>query len=681
MKATQGIIRLVALLLALASCPLTYAGDILVPNYSFEKGLGGWAPIRGPNGISLDTTRHHTGATSVRIVDDSDTEECGLESDLVGCSAGVTYQAYAWTYPESGAADLTLRFYDNSGALIAAETVSMKLPAGQWTYLAVHGKAPPGTVGLKILIGSSTANTGTVTWDDVLVTSALGAITDLGPQVFGAATHAAAFGKDAANHDKIYVLQDGAPDGGVTPATLHRVDANTLVVEKSFALTGSQGGWGIAVASDQRVYAGVYNTGHVFKITPEGSAATDLGAAMPGETFLYGMSAGANGEVYGGTFPSAGVFKYVPGAGFSSVGPKPIRAGATYVRTTAYDPVNKVLYVGAGVGAGLLRHDPASGHSSEVLPAQFKAEEFAYGTRVIGSKVLTHMLSTAVGVVLDVTPGGVATLDASFPMGSLEFTPPEAGKVYFTQDRRVNAYDLTTKSITALGRSWRGNAYALTVLELNDQAGFPGKSVVGVTSFAGQIWVNKTNIPTGRTVSEPIAATPMRQSLESIVGGPDGRIYSSGYLTGGTGAYTPLRSDLNPPTGRGVEQCEGMTTLKTKIYFGGYPQAYLYEYDPSLPWNAGSNPRPLFNLASDHQDRPFGMTSDGMDRVFMGTLATYGALGGTLTEYSVSNGTHTVHPHDTIGVANLSVVTLTYLDGVVYGGTTVSGGLGAAPVQ
>jgi len=681
MNAKKTILRLVGGLLGLAGCQAIYAGDLLVPNYSFENGLASWTQTRGAGGITLDATQHHAGANSVKIVDDSDARECGLESDCVACSAGITYQIYAWARIESGGAELTLRFLDRTNAVISSMTVSKRSPASQWTYLSVQGNAPPGTVGLQILIGSNAVNTGTVYWDEILVTSALGDISDVGPQVFGASTHAAAFGQDAANNDKIYVIQDGAPDGGVTPAILHVVDANTLAVDKSAALVDSQGGWGIAVASDRKVYAGVYNTGHVFQITPDGSNLRDLGVAIPGETFLYGMSAGANGEIYGGTFPSAAVFKYTPGVGFSQLGPKPFHSRATYVRTTAYDRSNNVLYVGTGVGAKLLRLDLAAARSTETLPAQFGGEEFAYGTRVCGTKVLTHLLSSSTGVVLDTTPAGAATLDAAFPMGSLEFTPVDKGLVYYTNGRMVNSYNLATKVSAAFGQSWQGNAYAMTVMSLTDQARFPGKAVVGVSSFAGQIWINKTDISSGYTMAKAIAVAPMRLSIESIVGGPDGKIYSSGYLTGGTGIYTPLRSDLNPPTQRGVEQCEGMTTLKTKIYFGGYPQAYLYEYDPFSPWIAGSNPRPLFNLGPDNQDRPFGMTSDGLGKVYMGTLATYGALGGTVTEYNASTGTHTVHQHNTMGITDLSVIALAYFNGAVYGGTTVSGGLGIAPSQ
>src|SRR5690606_8561405 len=79
-------------------------------------------------------------------------------------------------------------------------------------------------------------------------------------------------------------------------------------------------------------------------------------------------------------------------------------------------------------------------------------------------------------------------------------------------------------------------------------------------------------------------------ALQSIMKGPDSRIWSGGYLAGGHAAYDPetgLTTSYD-----GLHQTEGMTVRERYIYFGIYPKGLYYEYDSSLPWNIeNSNPK------------------------------------------------------------------------------------------
>lgn len=681
MKTSSALLgRLCLVFWGLVSGVVAHAGDILVPNHSFEEAAAQWTITEGKDGITIATAPTHAGARSLKVVDASTSSGCWIESAAVECRAGVTYQAYAWAFPVEGTGELQLCFYNRAGEVLGTSSAIATGPRQQWSFAKVRGAAPATAVHFRVRLGSGTAATSTTFWDEVLVTTALGTLTDVGPQVSSAATHGAAFGQDLNGRDKIYILQDGALDGGATPGKLHVIDAATLAVDHSFVLPGSSGGWSVVVASDRKVYAGVYATGHVFQYVPGEDRVVDLGQALPGETFLYGLSAGADGAIYGGTFGHGKVFRYKPSEGFSQVGPGPFCAGATYVRTTAYDAANRVLYVGTGAGAKLFRYNLADGTSADILPAQFKNEEFCYGTQVIGSKVLTHLLSTVKGVVLDVSPTGAVTVDAVLPQYSLLFSPEADGMVYYTNGGVLYSYALATKTAENLKQTWPGNAYAMAVLTLPDQARFPGRTVFGVCSNAGQIWVAQTNLKTARTNAAPIAVPEIKQTIEHIIGGPDGKIYVSGFLVGGTGIYSPMRSDITTPTLRGVSQCEGMTTLGGKIYYGGYPGANCYEHDPAAPWVSGSNPRIAFSLKPQRQDRPFGMTS-GAGRVFFGTVPDYGVLGGALAVYDPVTCKHTVQMHDQLGITDLSLIALAYAEGKVYGGTTISGGLGAAPTQ
>ncbi|GGD52280.1 carbohydrate binding domain-containing protein [Paenibacillus nasutitermitis] len=668
------ILAVILLLLSFIPIIQANAADMLIPNYSFESNLTSWTQNFGTGGITASTAQQHSGAKSIKITDTLNTGQFGIQSAFMSATAGTTYETYAWAYITSGAADLYLRYYDSSHTLITSTYVSKSSPTNQWTYLKARMTAPAGTAYLAVLLYSNNANVGTAYWDDVTVTAEF---TTLGPQVTSASIHAATFGKDSANNDMIYAVVDGALDG-TTQARLVAINANTLAVANSFTLPGSSGGWAATTATDGKVYVGAYTNGHLYQYTPGAASVIDLGQALAGETFIYGLTPGLSGKVYAGTFPNARLFKYTPGTGFAGIGPTPFSPGSVYSRAVAYDAANDITYVGTGTNARLMRFDNKTGTNVNILPAAYSSESLIYGLNVSGTKVFAHMSPSTSVVVMNVTSGGVATLDAVIPsMTSTYVSPADNGLVYYTKDTTLYSYNMASKVSTSLSSGFGVNPYAFGILTLTDQVNYPGKSVVGIGNCNGILCVSKYDIQTGYTAYAPLSVSESVSGIESILGGADGKIYSSGYLTGGTGIYTPLRSDLNTPTLRGVEQAEGMTTLNGKNYFGGYPGAIIYEHDPNSAWVSGTNPRQMFSLEANQQDRPFGMASGG-GLLFIGTAPEYGILGGALTIYNPATSQYTVHQNI---VNKQSIIALTYLNGYVYGGSSVSGGLGIAPSQ
>jgi hypothetical protein len=89
----------------------------------------------------------------------------------------------------------------------------------------------------------------------------------------------------------------------------------------------------------------------------------------------------------------------------------------------------------------------------------------------------------------------------------------------------------------------------------------------------------------------------------------------------------------------------------------------------------GSNPKLLFDHAEYEQDRPYGLTV-GEGKLFIGTICGYGKLGGAILTYDPATGERQAHRNP---LPNLSIIALLYRDGLLYGGTTVYGGLGISP--
>lgn len=220
------------------------------------------------------------------------------------------------------------------------------------------------------------------------------------------------------------------------------------------------------------------------------------------------------------------------------------------------------------------------------------------------------------------------------------------------------------------------NPCKMAILQLSDQTDYPGYSVVAAGTTLGETKLFKYNFLTGNSTLVTLGLSGTPSDIQSIIAGPDGKIYSSGFLNGGTGVYTPMRSDMNVQY-KGIGQCESMTMAGSKLYFGVYTGAYIYEYDPFRSWSS-FNPRILFTLKNYEQDRPVSMVGGG-GRLFIGTVPDYGKLGGALTIYDASSG------GDPTVIRNIvqdqSIVSLAYKDGIIYGGTAVFGGMGSAPTQ
>jgi hypothetical protein len=159
-----------------------------------------------------------------------------------------------------------------------------------------------------------------------------------------------------------------------------------------------------------------------------------------------------------------------------------------------------------------------------------------------------------------------------------------------------------------------------------------------------------------------------------MVKGPNGMLYTSGYFSGGAARFDPATGKAEELSGIG--QSEGITSLGNKVYFGVYPGARIMEASADGEWK----PKELFSLKKSHeQDRPFAMIGvEKENKVFMGTVPDYGLLGGALVIYDPAFDHHEVHRNV---VKDQAVVSLAYLDGKIYGGTSISGGLGVKPTE
>ena len=508
----------------------------------------------------------------------------------------------------------------------------------------------------------------------------------IGPQVTNATIRGAAFGKDENGNDVLYTVSDGST--GYTPK-LYIININTLEVRRTMELSGATGAWAVTVATDGRAYAGSYPFGHLYRYTPGSSTVDDLGQ-VGNESFIWDLQSGWNGKVYGGTYNNCYVFKYNNGK-FTIFGPngngQPFDTAEDYVRSVAYDAGNHVLYVGIGSHAKLYRYDCHTGQVDDILPSEYADYEFVYNLSYIDEKVFAKVTSGNTTLVMDVTKDEnnvvTATVDCAIDnLTNLCVSPSLNGKVYYSSYGNLWCYDIVNKTFGPVLDSNGNNIYMMinpckmAILQLSDQTDYPGYSLVAAGTTLGETKLFKYNFSTGNSSLVTLGLSGTPSDIQSTAVGPDGKIYSSGFLNGGTGVYTPGRSDLNVQY-KGIGQCESMITAGDKLYFGVYTGAHIYEYDLSRSWSY-CNPKMLFTLKNYEQDRPVTMIGGG-GKLFIGTVPDYGKLGGALTIYDASsNGEPTVIRNI---VRDQSVVSLAFRDGIIYGGTAIFGGMGSTPIQ
>lgn len=488
---------------------------------------------------------------------------------------------------------------------------------------------------------------------------------DLGNQVMEGSIQGGVFFKNETDDEYVYTVSRGRP------AHLLGYDLKTNKLITDLPLPNEVGSWDLVISSDNWLYV-AGNTGHLYKHKPSTKLVEDLGKFLT-ESLIYDLTAGENGEIFGGTYSSSRVFRYHPADGFSDPGNGSMIAGEQYVRSLAYHQKAKKIYAGVGSHAGLIELDLKTGTKRQMLPDEFRKNEFVYNMALLsgfsnGDRLFAWLLSgnKHQTLVYNLESGKLEQQINKMEVKSA-IKDPNSNKIYYLGGGKLLGNDLskphqqeeilgTFKDSTALCSMW-GKDKKLYILTVD-------KHIITYDPSTGKTSVTDLDVP------------PQPIKINSLVSGPDGRIWTGGYLTGGHAAY-------NPKTGKvtqypGIDQAEGMTVMGQYIYMGVYPNARMYVYDTKKKWYPeNNNPRLIKQISG--QDRPFaGVKLEDSDKLFFGTVPRFGKLGGSLLEYDIRTDVMTTY-NDLIPAQ--SVVSLVYAGGTVYGGTTVRGGIGIMPTE
>jgi len=640
-----------------------------IPNWSY------FASMDANQSIVLSAEHTYLdSATSVKFVDNSPAS-MGIISDSIDIEGGKTYGVTLKAYivkeqlEKSGTAQVYLYFYDADGKQISATSKNTSTPTDKWTELYLEAVAPSNTATAKVMLYSGGATVGTVYYDDILfeevavisLPTAFGAPVSLGDATIVSKTQGAAVG-----NGEIYFGTNGSP------AAFNAVDAFTGEVNFTQSLPGEDVVWAVTIGSDNNVYVAGTQTGNLYRYNPSQKKLDNLGK-NPSNKWVWDLDASEDGKIYGSTYADGNgkAFVYdIASNTFADIGtPLP---GQDYVRGGGIS--GDYFYAGIGTTAHLFRYNrhtlekteimlPITGTSTSISNVYaYNGKLFVvYGTSLIIMNEDDHKILQTINWQSSNAFDGIISTPSPYNSDLVYFRNKNTSKLW-TYNTATNEFVIAEDSLTLPNLSTK----AMDWVELQDGP-HAGRQVL-------LIMTNEINV----TLYDPIDRTITTYNpqvsgvgidIQSLETGPDGNLYMGGYQ----GAMSVYDTQLGEFIVQEKEphQIEGIGFINGKAYFGIYGGAIIYEYDATKPFQMGVNPKIIHDIQSG-QSRPFTFTS-GEDKLFIGTIADYGILGGGLTVYDSVAGTWKEHRK---GFEELSVIGLAYKDGKVYGGTSLWGGLG-----
>ncbi len=504
-----------------------------------------------------------------------------------------------------------------------------------------------------------------------------GKLINLGTQVSETWLEGSTFADDDAGNKWIYTVLRGKP------GYLLGINLTTNTLDVNLPLEKMDGAWDINVSSDGWIYIAGSAGGRLARHRPGSQQIEDLGKPLTSETYLFAVVAGKNGEMFGATYPGCRVFRYHPSEGFSDVGSGPIVPGENYVHGLAYHAGTDKVFAGIGSHSYLVELDPRTGEKRELLPEAYRGlPGFVYDMGVVkgldgGDRLLANLPDLKKTIVYNLDKRSMDKELKGSVMVKSAIKSPDNQEVFYTTGTSLYSLDLTKPTQTpkklieiqkAMAMSW-GKDKELYILS------FDGKLIK---------YNPKTNSITPINIELP--TQPVGINITKL--GPDGRIWTSGYLVGSNSAYDPESGKVTHYSG--LHQSESITVNGSNMYFGIYPGGKLYLYNTKLPWNLKGNAIYNNKLPEDlntgnpkligeypNQDRPFaGVKISDSGKMLFGTVPDYGRLGGALIEYDPETGKSVAYENV---FPDLSVVSLINAGGQILVGTSVWGGLGIKP--
>jgi len=435
--------------------------------------------------------------------------------------------------------------------------------------------------------------------------------------------------------------------------------------------TNSAGSYATLVHSSGDVYLSSHPHGRLYRYRPGSENLDDLGQSNPNVKHIWELEEIAGGKIILACYPDARLVEFDPVTSkFRDMGSA--KEGEDYARAIAWHRPTNRLFVGVGSHPALICWNLTTGEKQDILPPVDPAESTVYNVDIINDKVVTRLSPSVKGLIFDANTLELYDRVDRMEGNQISGVAPDGESYYFTVNTQLMRHNLKTKHKEQVA-TIMGNTRAI---------GFPlidGRQMVASVSYNGTINLVDPQSGSSREIKQELPSEPI--DIHSLYGGPDNRIYSSGYVAGALGIYDPFSQQTVQIDN--VAQTEGASSIGNVMYFGTYPKARIVRYETAANKHSNflkdQNPEEIFSLQDEGQDRPYAMLGiPETNECAVGTVPGYGKLGGVICIYNDDTKTTRVY-RDILG--KRSAVALAHKDGILYIGTTISGGLGVDPIE
>lgn len=422
-------------------------------------------------------------------------------------------------------------------------------------------------------------------------------------------------------------------------------------------------------AKNNAVYA--LGNAALYKYTPGSQGLTKLADAV---TNPYALSFDSKGRVWFGCYPKSEVFCYDPVTNKTVTYPT-VEATAKYIRSSAI--IDDVMYVGTGtespkiyafhVDSPLTRTAisiPTIGGTGFVFNLMAHGGKLVVSYETAGLLAKTSIYDPALKTWRDVSKSIYGRLTASFG---------DDNKMYFVNKPNLSSpYSIIEMDLVR----WTFTVLAESPVSPNE---ISAEIVTGVRTL--RLFGEDVAKENYRSVSFDLASRTVTANtvvklndtaykVQDFIVSKENKLYTGGYMGDGI-ATIDLTTGNRWRNGRGsgINQIEGMIEHNDTIYIGSYGSADLINFNKKTTLATA-----IIRLRTDYgQSRPYGWAY-AAGKIVAGTVPDYGLQGGALAIIDPFNDSVIVK--DNL-INRQSIVSLVGNGDIVYGTTSVKGGLGS----
>ncbi|MEC2074480.1 hypothetical protein [Metabacillus fastidiosus] len=495
---------------------------------------------------------------------------------------------------------------------------------------------------------------------DVQAAGTKSGMVNLGPQLTNVNVSTATFGTNSNGDPLMFSILQGLP------ARLIVTNMDTQELVDSQPLLGATTGWSIQQGETGIYYIGTTPNELLFKYEVNRKKLTKVGKATTKDsTVIWDMDYATNNKtLYGVSSYEAKVFKYVDGKGFYDYGT--ISKGKKDAKSVAYSPKNNSLFIGVGSPVELIAFDIKAKKSQSILPSHYRGEKEIQALNVVDNLLFVKLNPSGEILCFDVNTKRFLGGFAANSFGVSAKSPVE-NVIYYGFNQSIYSYNLQTKErIEVVKGKVPGTIVSFSFIkDKNNNYTLVGKLGSNERYFTYDLKSKQFKHDMMRLPPQPI-------ELHHIGTDQAGNIYSSGFLNGSMGIYSPNtnQTERKGPTG----QVEGMAYLNSKVYLGVYPEAKIIEYN-----SVNDSSQNIFSLKQYGQDRPTAVLHiPNTNKLYIGTAPRTGIRGGALAILDVNTKKTSVKNQF---IPDQSIIALAYSSKQkkVYGGTSVFGKPNADP--